>query len=430
MDQERFRQLALVMGRDGIYRPARRPSFNRWLVVALVLALVMRSATADSSAGSIRITSGNGSVNAAVKAGSVLPSASDGALVVTLRDAPPGTTSVQGLGTAGSQAGGVQTVQGDPSNQPLPVSTTGSTVLATSAVDQKANAATLSATCTTATACSASSSIQWAATGTQSAEVVVTAISSPVGITTVCDTSYDGGTTYLLASCIFTSSAGVEKGTSLANGDLAAATYWRIKWDNAPSNIRVRISALTSGSFTAAGRAVLAPGFPPFIGAAVAGGMPKNVGGNPIGVPELLRAATTTPTSTADGDPAVGMADHLGRRVVVASGDRALLTQATPVTLTSTTETTLVTAGGSGVLLDLTYFHCENNSATIVRVDLRDATAGTVRDTFALAASGGSGGFVKELAPLKQITANNNWTVQLSAAVTDVRCMAQAVQVK
>lgn len=107
--------------------------------------------------------------------------------------------------------------------------------------------------------------------------------------------------------------------------------------------------------------------------------------------------------------------------------DRGLITEGGVITLTTTTETTLVAAGGAGVSLDLSFIHCENTSATLVRADVRDATAGTVRDSYVLAASGGSGGAVFQI-PWKQTTANNNWTVQLSGAVTDVRCRAQAVQ--
>lgn len=101
------------------------------------------------------------------------------------------------------------------------------------------------------------------------------------------------------------------------------------------------------------------------------------------------------------------------------------------VTLTSTTETTILAAISATVYLDLTYVECTNTSATLTRVDIRDATGGTVRRSSALAASGG--GFVASHgkdAPWPQTTSGNNWTVQLSGAVTDVRCNFEAIKTR
>ncbi len=68
-----------------------------------------------------------------------------------------------------------------------------------------------------------------------------------------------------------------------------------------------------------------------------------------------------------------------------------------------------------------------NTSSTGVRVDIRDATTGTVRHSQFLAASGG-GAVIPFAVPFKQTAVNNNWTAQLSSAVTDVRITAQAVE--
>lgn len=98
------------------------------------------------------------------------------------------------------------------------------------------------------------------------------------------------------------------------------------------------------------------------------------------------------------------------------------------VTLTTTSETTLI-ASQTGVFLDLLNLHCTNGSATLVRVDLRDATAGTVRDGWWLGANGG--GFTVTYdpnVPFRQTASGNNWTLQLSGAVTDVRCTATALE--
>lgn len=147
--------------------------------------------------------------------------------------------------------------------------------------------------------------------------------------------------------------------------------------------------------------------------------------GNPVKIGG--QAATALPTAVANADRVNALYDKFGRAVVLLQAPRDLITTNT-ITLSSTTETTLLTAVAS-VFLDLTHLKCTNTSATLVRVDIRDATAGTVRDSIALAASGG--GFTDNYTiPIPQTTVNNNWTAQLSAAVTDVRCTARAVQNK
>lgn len=143
-------------------------------------------------------------------------------------------------------------------------------------------------------------------------------------------------------------------------------------------------------------------------------------------VPKLGIAKTALPLVLLDGSNAQLLTDKFGRLVIAPHGMRELETHAS-ATVSTTTETTLLPAAGAGVFLDLTYLKCTNNSSTQVRVDMRDATAGSVVDSWALAANGG--GFnLSYTMPFRQTTANNNWTIQLSGAVTDVRCTAQAVK--
>jgi hypothetical protein len=97
------------------------------------------------------------------------------------------------------------------------------------------------------------------------------------------------------------------------------------------------------------------------------------------------------------------------------------------ITLTDTTETTLIAAGGTGVYNDLTLLTMSNTSSTVVRVDIRDDTAGTVRISFELAADGG-GVVIPFTEPFLAGAVNDNWTAQLSGSVTDVRITAQAVK--
>jgi hypothetical protein len=97
------------------------------------------------------------------------------------------------------------------------------------------------------------------------------------------------------------------------------------------------------------------------------------------------------------------------------------------ISLSNTTETTLIAAGAAGIYHDLTLLMCNNESASEVRVDVRDATSGTVRFSIDLAADGGTGGF-SAFEPWSQTTAANNWTVQLSSAVSTVYCHANAIK--
>jgi hypothetical protein len=145
--------------------------------------------------------------------------------------------------------------------------------------------------------------------------------------------------------------------------------------------------------------------------------------GNPVGVG--AQARTTNPTAVTDGQRVTLKADKLGRQLVVLGQVRDLITQ-NNITLTSTTETTLI-AAVAAVFNDLVSIILSNTSATGVRVDIRDATAGTVRFSIFLAANGG-GAVITPTRSFKQTAVNNNWTAQLSAAVTDVRIFAQVEQ--
>lgn len=166
--------------------------------------------------------------------------------------------------------------------------------------DQSSGAATaLSTSCATQTSCAGTAAITTIISGTQSAEMTVTATSTPVGFTVVCDKSFDGGTTYTLASCGFVKSDASATHTTkaaLANGDLAANAQWLLSWTGSPSNVRVRVSAVTSGNFTTSLRAVAATGLPAYIGAAIANGAPIDPAGNNIGLP-MLTADSATPTT-------------------------------------------------------------------------------------------------------------------------------------
>lgn len=147
--------------------------------------------------------------------------------------------------------------------------------------------------------------------------------------------------------------------------------------------------------------------------------------GNPV--KQGAYAVTALPTAVTNAQRVNLVADKFGRQVVLPYSIRDLTTIGT-VTLTTTTETTVLTAVAS-TFLDVTALQLSNASNTGVRVDIRDSTGGTVRFSFYLAASGG-GVAQSFTVPVPQATVNNNWTAQLSAAVTDVRVTLVSVSNK
>lgn len=142
------------------------------------------------------------------------------------------------------------------------------------------------------------------------------------------------------------------------------------------------------------------------------------------------RAASTVTTAVTDGQRVSMQMDLHGRVVTTPGGDRALITQNTVTLTASTSETTLLSAGGSGVFLDLMMLSCTNTASSSNVITVRDATAGTMRLTISCPAQvGPCEGWVWQ-APFKQTTANNNWTIQAGTSATSVICSAQSVQTK
>jgi hypothetical protein len=127
----------------------------------------------------------------------------------------------------------------------------------------------------------------------------------------------------------------------------------------------------------------------------------------------------TARTATGDAQLSRPIVDKLGR-VIVADGQIRELTDTNTLTVTTVTETTLI-AAIAAVTNDIRELVFANTSATAVRLDLRDSTAGTVRLSVIL--EPGKTLFL-EFTRLKQTAVNTSWTVQLSAAVTDVRITA------
>lgn len=131
------------------------------------------------------------------------------------------------------------------------------------------------------------------------------------------------------------------------------------------------------------------------------------------------RAATATPTAVTDGQMVAAMYDKIGRTTVAINSVRALAGDQTTSLSNTTAETTVVTAGGANVFLDLTEVICANTGASATEISFRDATAGSVRFTLYVPAGDTRGCIFPT--PKKQTTSNNNWTAQCATATTAMK---------
>src|SRR3989304_2485586 len=146
--------------------------------------------------------------------------------------------------------------------------------------------------------------------------------------------------------------------------------------------------------------------------------------GNPVKVGGKVQ--NTNITALADGKRAGMAMDSEGRQVVTPHGDRGLITD-NQITLTTTTETTLL-AQVASTFLDLLSLVIANTSATGVNVKIRDTTGGTVKINIYVPANDTRG--VVFQVPKNQAAVNTNWTAQLSGAVSSIEIMTPAVKKK
>lgn len=146
--------------------------------------------------------------------------------------------------------------------------------------------------------------------------------------------------------------------------------------------------------------------------------------GNPVKTGGQAR--TTNPTAVADADRSNFITDKLGKQVVVGSIRDLKQNQVTTIT-SSVSETTIVTAGGASVFLDLYGLIITNTSATAVNVAIKDATAGTTRLNIAVPAGDTRGFMLPESGAIKQSSANGNWTATSSASVASLIITALTV---
>ena len=226
--------------------------------------------------------------------------------------------------------------------------------------------------------------------------------------------SLDGGATWWATeTCTYpysqSSNATINPFVYAAN-----ATNW-VYFSNSSGfqMLRVRCSAYTSGSsaitMSASATAMIQGIAPNFYG--VRAGAVTNV--------------TNAPAINGDQAATYLITDKNGRLLTVPFAERGR-TFAQTTAIAVITETTVVTAGGAGVFNDLSFLSFSNSSATATLVALKDATAGTTRGTWWIAA--GASLSIPFTTPLSQAVANSNWSVTCSVAATSLYVNAQYVK--
>ena len=90
----------------------------------------------------------------------------------------------------------------------------------------------------------------------------------------------------------------------------------------------------------------------------------------------------------------------------------------------STTETTIVTAAGTGISADLYGLVIANTSSTYTKVTIKDSTGGTTRMVFSVPPQDTRGFMVPATAAIPQSSSNSNWTATCGTSVANIEITA------
>jgi hypothetical protein len=212
-------------------------------------------------------------------------------------------------------------------------------------------------------------------------------------------------------------------GTAIAADDISSVWYQRMKLSLGADGTAVDAVAGAGAVGTGVQRVTLASDDPAVVDLAAL---------------EVLATAGNVSTAAIDTKtPALGQALAAASVPVVISSDQSAVpvlhapraSRARQVTtITDTSETTIVSAGATGVFRDVFLLLVSNTSATATNVTIRDATAGTTVFVLAVPAGQTVGYSLSACDAIKQSTAANNWTAQLSAGVTSIVITAAYVE--
>lgn len=233
------------------------------------------------------------------------------------------------------------------------------------------------------------------------------------------EVSFDGGNTY------FTRGLRLD-GTNTSSGSITLNASGGVNVA-AVTNIRARATAAVTGTAMVRVVATVNDAIQYIANTGSFGAGTTAATAPTVAMEQGLIAATTLPTAVTAGQLVGAMGDKFGRPTVLVNATRDIITtQATTIT-SSTAETTIGTAVAS-TFLDLATVTVDNTSATAVRVDFRDTTAGTVRFSIEVPATDDRGRVLQ--VPIPQTSVNTNWTAQSSASVADLRIFTEFVNNK
>ena len=132
---------------------------------------------------------------------------------------------------------------------------------------------------------------------------------------------------------------------------------------------------------------------------------------------------------SADGD-VVNATFTMQGALVTAHAPRELFAVQQTSVSNSTSETLVVTAGGSGIFQDLYGLVLANTGSTTTKVTVKDATGGTTRMIFEVPTLETRGFMVPAASAVPQSSSNGNWTVTCASATTALEVTALTVKRK
>jgi len=135
-----------------------------------------------------------------------------------------------------------------------------------------------------------------------------------------------------------------------------------------------------------------------------------------------VRNDTLATGTSTDGDYSFIATDKRGR-VMSGHAPRELKGKQFTTITSSTSETTIVTAVAS-TFLDLYKLVIANTSASATEVSIRDATGGSVIESFYVPAGDTRGFTIDQDSADPQTTVNNNWTAQCGTSVASIKISA------